>query len=97
MHLGTAQQRRYPALRHETWRLHHDHRHAWLRQRRFEATYAGAGITISAHETLDGLRLEIGVRVNVGRKLYAKAEYRYTNYEQGVSRDQGFAGIGLKF
>jgi len=64
---------------------------------RFEASYAGAGITASTHETLDGVRLGIGIRVDVGRKLYARADYRYTNYEQGVSRNQGLVGIGLTF
>jgi outer membrane immunogenic protein len=64
---------------------------------RFEASYAGAGINTSAHKTLDGVRVGIGLQVDVARKLYARADYRYTNYEQGVSRNQGIVGLGLKF
>ena len=64
---------------------------------RFEASYAGAGINTSTHETLDGVRVGIGLQVDVRRMLYAQAAYRYTNYEQGVSRNQAIVGLGLKF
>ena len=64
---------------------------------RFEARYDGAGVDSSLHETLDGIRLGASLATDIGRKLYAKAEYRYTNYEQGVSRHQGLVGIGLRF
>jgi outer membrane immunogenic protein len=64
---------------------------------RFEARYSGAGITTSDHETLDGVRLGAGLSTGIGRRLYAKLEYRYTNYQDGVSRQQGLFGIGIRF
>ena len=64
---------------------------------RFRASYEGAGIRTDEHETLDGVRLGVAAVADIGRRLYAKAEYRYTNYEQDVSRHQGLAGIGLRF
>ena len=64
---------------------------------RLEARYEGAGIRTTDHETLNGIRLGVQLAADIGRRLYAKIEYRYTNYEQGVSRNQGLAGLGLRF
>jgi outer membrane immunogenic protein len=64
---------------------------------RFEAHYRGAGVNTSEHETLNGIRIGASLVTDIGRKLYAKADYRYTNYEQGVSRHQGLLGVGLRF
>ncbi|WP_374942289.1 outer membrane protein [Sphingomonas sp.] len=64
---------------------------------RVEARYRGGGIKESDHETLNGVRVGVGLSTDLSRKLFGKAEYRYTNYDQGVSRHQGLAGLGLRF
>jgi outer membrane immunogenic protein len=67
---------------------------------RSEATYNSnlAGSTIvSSHDSLDGFRVGAGVEQAVGRKAFVKAEYRYSNYEQGVDRHQVVAGLGIRF
>jgi len=67
---------------------------------RNEATYNSnvAGSTIvTSHGTLDGFRVGAGVEQAVGRKAFVKAEYRYSNYEQGVDRHQVVAGLGIRF
>src|SRR3954471_23683450 len=67
---------------------------------RAEATYnsnlAGSA-TVRSHDNLDGVRVGAGVEQAVGRKAFVKAEYRYSNYEQGVDRHQVVAGLGLRF
>lgn len=45
---------------------------------------------------LDGVRVGGGLETNIGRFL-AKAEYRYSNYENGISRHQGLIGLGIRF
>lgn len=45
----------------------------------------------------DGLRLGAGVEFNFGTSLFAKAEYRYSNYEAGISRNQLIGGLGFRF
>ena len=50
-----------------------------------------------ARDNLDGVRVGAGVEQKFGPNLYAKAEYRYSNYEQGVSRHQVVGGIGFRF
>src|SRR3954449_1227280 len=49
------------------------------------------------HENLDGVRVGAGVEQAVGRNAYVKAEYRYSNYEQGFDRHQVVAGFGFRF
>jgi outer membrane immunogenic protein len=51
----------------------------------------------SARDNLDGVRVGAGVEQKLGPNLYAKAEYRYSNYEQGLSRHQVVGGIGFRF
>ena len=45
----------------------------------------------------DGWRIGAGVEHMVTDKIYAKAEYRYTNYGSDVSRHQLLAGVGYRF
>lgn len=60
------------------------------------ATYDD-GVTKTRDTThLDGVRVGAGLESNIGQFL-VKAEYRYSNYEQGVSRHQGLVGIGMRF
>lgn len=44
-----------------------------------------------------GLRVGAGLEYDLGNKLFAKTEYRYTNYEQDVERHQLLAGVGFRF
>jgi outer membrane immunogenic protein len=46
---------------------------------------------------LDGYRLGVGGQMGVGGKAYVGAEYRYSNYEQDVTRNQVVATIGTRF
>jgi outer membrane immunogenic protein len=45
----------------------------------------------------DGVRLGAGLEYKLGGNLFVKGEYRYSNYEQGVSRNQVVGGVGLRF
>jgi outer membrane immunogenic protein len=63
--------------------------------------YANGRITAEAggddvSTDLDGFRVGAGVERSFGR-FYGKAEYRYTNYSQDVSRHQVLAGLGVRF
>lgn len=64
---------------------------------RFRATLTDPTGTISANDNLEGVRGGLGVEFALGTNTYAKAEYRYTNYEQGVDRNQVLAGVGFRF
>lgn len=58
---------------------------------------SGIGTDTFAHGNLDGARVGAGVEHALGSHAFVKAEYRYSNYEQGVSRNQVVAGVGLRF
>lgn len=60
---------------------------------RFEARAGG----VRADETLDGVRVGGGVEVGLTRNLFAKAEYRYSNYSDDVERHQAVGGVGIRF
>lgn len=45
----------------------------------------------------EGLRLGGGLEVNVAGPFYAKAEYRYTDFEGGLGKHGGLVGFGLRF
>ena len=57
-----------------------------------KARLKGPGGTTS----LNGIRAGVGGRYKLGQ-AYVKGEFLYTNYEQGVKRYQGLAGIGYQF
>jgi outer membrane immunogenic protein len=63
---------------------------------RFDLRYSLAGVSDTDHADFDGVRLGTGVSADLSPRLYAKVEYRYTNYERGISRHQGLAGVGLR-
>jgi outer membrane immunogenic protein len=48
-------------------------------------------------ENIDGVRVGAGYQHDISKSLYAKAEYRYTNYELGVERHTVVAGLGARF
>jgi len=58
-------------------------------------TTGGSSGTVSDDE--DGWRIGAGVEQSFGDHFYAKAEYRYTDYGNDVSRHQGLVGLGYRF
>lgn len=46
---------------------------------------------------LDGVRVGAGVETSLFSGILAKTEYRYTNYQQDVSRHQVMVGLGYRF
>jgi outer membrane immunogenic protein len=66
---------------------------------RFNANYTRGvvGDEVRTRTDLDGIRVGGGVQLGLGTNLYAKAEYRYSNYEQGFDKHQGLVGLGFKF
>ena len=58
---------------------------------------AGTVLDFEEGENLDGVRVGGGLEMAIGSNAYAKAEYRYSNYEQGFDRHQVVGGIGLRF
>ena len=63
---------------------------------RFDYT-TPAGVTTRDGRNLDGFRLGAGYQHAFGEKAYGKVEYRYSNYENDVSRHQVLLGVGLNF
>jgi outer membrane immunogenic protein len=50
-----------------------------------------------AKTNLDGVRVGAGAEYAIGPNSYVKAEYRYSNYQDGVSRNQVVGGFGFRF
>jgi outer membrane immunogenic protein len=48
-------------------------------------------------ENLDGVRVGAGLEFGLGTGMFAKAEYRYSNYESDFAKHQGVVGVGLRF
>jgi outer membrane immunogenic protein len=46
---------------------------------------------------LDGVRVGAGVEFALGGNIYAKTEYRYSNYEAGYDKHQLVGGLGIRF
>jgi len=66
--------------------------------------YAKAGYTNArvsspgfGGENGDGVRVGAGVEYQLSTNMFARGEYRYSNYEDGVSRNQGLVSLGMKF
>ncbi len=55
------------------------------------------GTEVRTKEELVGVRVGAGVQFGLGTNLYAKAEYRYSNYEQGFDKHQIVGGFGFRF
>ena len=45
----------------------------------------------------DGVRVGAGVEFKLSQNVFARGEYRYSDYEDGISRNQGLVGLGVKF
>jgi outer membrane immunogenic protein len=56
-----------------------------------------AGLRTRDGVNLDGFRLGAGYQHAIGGKTYGKVEYRYSNYENDVSRHQVLLGVGVNF
>ena len=48
-------------------------------------------------KNLNGFRVGAGLEQKIGPNSFVKAEYRYSNYEKGVSKNQVVAGFGFRF
>lgn len=46
---------------------------------------------------LDGFRVGGGVEYKIKKNLFARAEYRYSEIDRGIKRNQGVVGLGVKF
>ncbi|RYY24260.1 MAG: porin family protein [Sphingomonadales bacterium] len=53
--------------------------------------------TTDVRSNEDGWRVGAGVEHMITDKIYAKAEYRYTDYGNDVSRHQALVGVGYRF
>lgn len=63
---------------------------------RVKAKIAAPTGTISGSASADGYRVGVGAERNISKRAYAKVEYRFTNYEGGLTRSQGLIGIGFR-
>lgn len=52
---------------------------------------------VSSARNLDGFRLGGGIEYDLTKRFFAKAEYRYSNYESAVKRNDGVFALGAKF
>lgn len=55
------------------------------------------GVSSSDSANLDGYRLGLGLEQGFSRNAYLKAEYRYSNYEKDVTKNEVLTGVGLRF
>lgn len=62
-----------------------------------EAAGGEGGGAISGGKNADGLRLGAGIEYRLGGNIFLKGEYRYSNYEAGLSRHQLVTGVGIRF
>lgn len=60
-------------------------------------TNARASVTGLGGVNFDGIRAGAGVEILVGKNFSIRGEYRYSNYEDGLSRNQGLIGLGFRF
>ena len=55
------------------------------------ASFGGTGVNF------DGIRAGAGIEWMLTGNLSIRGEYRYSNYEDGLSRNQGIVGLGVHF
>ena len=55
------------------------------------------GPVINEAQNIDGWRIGAGFQQELGKRLYAKLEYRYSDYDAGDNRHQVVAGFGIRF
>ena len=66
-------------------------------QTEYEDGIDGDAGDIETGDNLDGVRLGAGLEHAIGPNSFVKAEYRYSNYEQGFEKHQGVIGFGFRF
>jgi outer membrane immunogenic protein len=66
--------------------------------------YVAGATTVEDKNNVDGFRVGAGAEVKLTDKVYAKAEYRYSNYSNlnngtdiDLDRHQVVAGVGIRF
>jgi len=64
---------------------------------RAKGTLDDGTTVVRGSRKFDGYRVGAGAEYAVGPNAFVKAEYRYSNYEQGFSRNQVLAGFGFRF
>lgn len=64
---------------------------------RLKATYRDADFSDSDGVNLDGFRLGAGFRHTFSTNMFAKIEYRYSDYEYDVSRHNAILAVGMNF
>ena len=64
-----------------------------------KAGYTNARIEVNGFggSNEDGFRLGLGYEYAISAKSFVKVEYRYSNYEADVSRNQAVAAFGVRF
>ena len=60
-------------------------------------SFNGTSTTTLAGNNRDGYRVGAGLEHSFGTNLYAKAEYRYSDYGDHIQRHQALAGVGVRF
>jgi len=64
---------------------------------RLKGTTTIGGVTTADAANGDGIRAGVGLQAKLGGKSYVGAEYRYSNYEAGFTRNQVAAILGFRF
>jgi outer membrane immunogenic protein len=63
----------------------------------YDANTVGTTGDFDLRSNYDGVRVGAGVEHAIGTNAFIKAEYRYSNYEQGLEKHQGVVGFGFRF
>jgi outer membrane immunogenic protein len=64
----------------------------------YDANLAGTTGDFVLDDDLDGFRLKAGAEFGLGSNVFARAEYRYSNYDEAdLDRHQVVAGVGIRF
>jgi outer membrane immunogenic protein len=56
-----------------------------------------AGVTTAGATNLDGVLVGAGLEVAISPAAYVTSEFRYSNYQDGISRNQIRTGLGVRF
>ncbi|MFC3213988.1 outer membrane protein [Novosphingobium panipatense] len=64
---------------------------------RLRLTYTDGVNSADVGENADGFRLGAGAQYDLSGNLFAKVEYRYSNYEADFSRHNAVVALGAKF
>jgi len=72
-------------------------RAAYANARVRDDAITGVPASATRMSSRDGLRFGAGAEYAVAKHVFLKAEYRYSNYERGLSRNQLVGGVGIRF